>query len=125
MTDLFAGLAQSASGMEAQARRLRLSTENIANADTPGYQRKLTDFHSLADGRVAAGKVRLDPAELEVVFDPHHPLADANGSYRGSNVDMVVEIADAREAQRSYEANMRLFDQMRQMTQSLFELLRR
>ena len=48
-----------------------------------------------------------------------------SGHYDGSNVDLVIEIADAREAQRSYEANLRLFDQARQMTQSLFEILRR
>jgi flagellar basal-body rod protein FlgC len=52
-------------------------------------------------------------------------LADATGHYDGSNVDLVIEIADAREAQRSYEANLRMFDQTRQMTQSLFDLLRR
>lgn len=119
------GLSQAAAGMEAQARRLRLSAENIANVDTPGYRRKLTDFRSVADGTVAAGPVRLDPRELQQVHDPGHPLADATGTYRGSNVDLVIEIADAREAQRSYEANMRIFDQLRQMTQSLFELLRR
>lgn len=125
MWDVLSGLSQSSAGMEAQARRLRLSAENIANADTPGYRRKLTDFHAIADGTVAAGPVRLDPRELAQIHDPGHPLADATGTYRGSNVDMVVEIADAREAQRSYEANMRIFDQLRQMTQSLFDLLRR
>lgn len=125
MSDLFTGLSHASAGMEAQARRIRVSTENIANVDTPGYHRKLIDFHSLANGSVAAGPVRLDNRDLPKVYDPHHPLADASGTYDGSNVDMVVEIADAREAQRSYEANMRLFEQMRQMTQSLFELLRR
>jgi len=52
-------------------------------------------------------------------------MADETGYYDGSNVDLVIEIADAREAQRSYEANLRMFDQARQMSQSLFELLRR
>jgi flagellar basal body rod protein FlgG len=54
-----------------------------------------------------------------------NPLADQSGYYDGSNVDLVVEIADAREAQRSYEANLRVFDQARQMSQSLLELLKR
>ena len=72
-----------------------------------------------------AGPVKLDRGELLRVYDPGHPLADETGHYDGSNVDLVIEIADAREAQRSYEANLKMFDQARQMTQSLFDLLRR
>ncbi len=124
MADLISALAASASGMEAQSARLRHASENIANADTPGYRRKTVAFRA-EEGLVAAGPVRLDPAELRRIHDPGHPLADAEGNYSGSNVDLVIEIADAREAQRSYEANLRLFDQARQMTQSLFDLLRR
>ena len=67
----------------------------------------------------------LDRSQLAQVFDPGNPLADETGHYEGSNVDLVIEVADAREAQRSYEANLKLFDQARQMTQGLFELLRR
>lgn len=125
MTDMIQSLAVSASGMEAQARRLRHASENIANADTPGYRRKTIDFRALADGRVAIGELRLDRTELQRVHDPAHPMADAGGHYLGSNVDMVIEIADAREAQRSYDANLRMFDHMRQMTQGLIDLLRR
>jgi flagellar basal-body rod protein FlgC len=126
MNDLSSSLAFAASGMEAQATRLRLVSENIANADTPGYHRRLVSFDdAMESGLVEVGPVRLDRADLPRIYDPGHPLADANGYYDGSNVDMVIEIADAREAQRSYEANLRLFDQARQMTQSLFELLRR
>ncbi|MDR0809014.1 MAG: flagellar basal body rod protein FlgC [Gemmobacter sp.] len=122
--DLFASLSQAASGMEAQSMRLRHVSENIANADTPGYRRKLIGFRETVDG-VEAGPVRLDRRELARIFDPGHPLADESGHYDGSNVDLIVEIADAREAQRSYEANLRMFDQARRMTQSLFDLLRR
>jgi len=112
--------------MEAQAARLRHVSENIANADTPGYHRKVASFRDEVDsGRVKPGPVRLDQSDLTSIYDPGHPLADATGHYDGSNVDLVIEIADAREAQRSYEANLRLFDQARQMTQSLFDLLRR
>ena len=125
MSDLLQSLAVSASGMEAQARRLRHTTENIANADTPGYRRKTTDFRPGPDGVVTPGPVRLDPSDLNRVHDPGHPLAGSDGHYLGSKVDMVVEIADAREAQRSYEANLRMFDQARQMTQGLIDLLRR
>ncbi|MGL6209766.1 MAG: flagellar basal body rod protein FlgC [Paracoccaceae bacterium] len=126
MSDLLQSLSMSASGMEAQAMRLRHVSENIANADTPGYQRKLASFRDEVDtGRVKPGPVQLDQSDLTSIYDPGHPLADATGHYDGSNVDLVIEIADAREAQRSYEANLRMFDQARQMTQSLFELLRR
>ena len=124
--DLISSLSFSASGMEAQSMRLRHVSENIANADTPGYHRKLVSFDQEMDtGLVEVGPVRLDQSDLPSIYDPGHPLADDTGHYDGSNVDLVIEIADAREAQRSYEANLRMFDQTRQMTQSLFDLLRR
>jgi flagellar basal-body rod protein FlgC len=125
MNDLIQTLALSASGMQAQSQRLRHVSENIANADTPGYLRKTVSFEADSSGEVAAGPVRLDSRPLNQVYAPGHPLADETGHYDGSNVDLVIEIADAREAQRSYEANLRMFDQAHQMAQSLFELLRR
>jgi flagellar basal-body rod protein FlgC len=126
MADLFNTLSLAASGMEAQARRLRHVSENIANADTTGYHRKTIGFREAMDsGQVETTRVHLDQSPLQRVYDPGNPLADETGHYDGSNVDLVIEIADAREAQRSYEANLKVFDQARQMTQSLFELLRR
>lgn len=126
MADLTTSLSFAASGMEAQAARLRHTSENIANADTPGYHRKTVSFREAVEGdRVEVGPVRLDQAELTRMYDPSHPMADESGYYDGSNVDLIIEIADAREAQRSYDANLRMFDQARQMTASLFELLRR
>ena len=126
MSDLSTSLSFAASGMEAQAQRLRHVSENIANADTPGYHRKLVGFQAAMDtGLVETTPVHLDQSALTSVYDPGNPLADVSGHYDGSNVDLVIEIADAREAQRSYDANLKLFDQARQMTQSLFELLRR
>jgi flagellar basal-body rod protein FlgC len=124
--DLTTSLTFAAAGMETQAMRLRHVSENIANADTPGYRRKVMTFtEAMESGLVEPGKVRLDRSDLVRIYDPGHPLADETGHYAGSNVDLVIEIADAREAQRSYEANLRMFDQTRQMTQSLFDLLRR
>ena len=120
----------SASAMRAQTDRLRLVSENIANADTPGYRRKITTFEEVVSagaktGQVTTSPVELDRSALERVYDPSHPLAGDDGYFDGSNVDLVYEIADAREAQRSYEANLRMFDQARKMRSSLFELLRR
>ncbi len=130
MSDMFLTMQQSAAGMRAQADRLRLVSENIANADTPGYRRKITSFQEAhlagsGTGTVQSGPVHLDPATLERIHEPGHPLADASGYYDGSNVTLMVEMADAREAQRSYEANLRMFDQARKMSARLLELLRR
>lgn len=122
---LFSALGMSASGMDGQARRLRHVAENMANVDTPGYRRKTFSFQADRDGKVEPGPVRLDQRDLPRVYDPGHPMADATGHYSGSNVDLIIELADAREAQRSYDANLKLFDQARQMTQSLFDLIRR
>jgi flagellar basal-body rod protein FlgC len=130
MSDLFASFSIAASGMEAQARRLRHVSENISNVDTPGYRRKTIDFRAEIDrtsgvSRVRVGPVQLDPRALPQIYDPGHALADEQGFYQGSTVDLMIEIADAREASRSYEANLRVFDQTKQMAQGLLDLLRR
>ena len=129
MTELSA-TAIAASGLRAQGVRLRHISENIANADTPGYRRKLVAFEPGRDfgrdtGAVRAGRMRHDRAELPQVYDPGHPMAGADGYYLGSNVNLVVEVADAREASRSYEANLKMFEQSRQMSASLLDLIRR
>jgi flagellar basal-body rod protein FlgC len=128
--DLFQSSLAATSGMRAQAERLRLISENIANADTPGYRRTLATFEQVVDSGRTSNEVRLGPvslsaAERDRILAPGHPLADETGHYEGSNVDIVIEIADAREAQRSYEANLRIYEQTRQMSQSLFDILRR
>ena len=125
MMDLPGALSVSASGLQAQAQRLRHVAENVANADTPGYHRKLAVFSATADGGVAVPSVQLDQTPVTRIHDPGHPLADAEGYRDGSNVDLTLETADAREAARSYAANLSLFDQARQMTAQLFDLIRR
>lgn len=130
MNPLNKAMSSAASGMDAQAFRLRVVSENISNADTHGYQRKLLSFKSIVDnlsgaGGVAVGGVSLDSSEGEQQFDPGHPLADENGYVTFSNVEMMTELADAREAGRSYEANLATFKQAREMYGSLIDLLRR
>jgi len=130
MSDFLASVKAAMSGMQAQASRLRHTSENIANADTPGYRRKIVAFEQVVDsgrgtGVVETGPVRLDQTALPRVYDPSHPMADDSGYYQGSNVDLVIEIADAREAQRSYEANLKIFEQTRQMSRNLLDLLRK
>ena len=122
--------AIAASGMKAQSVRLRHISENIANADTPGYRRKLVEFepqraHGRDTGAVAAGRSQHDRAALPEIYDPGNPMAGEDGYYLGSNVDLVVEVADAREANRSYEANLKMFEQARAMSSSLLDLIRR
>ncbi|MBU2956893.1 flagellar basal body rod protein FlgC [Paracoccus sp. 1_MG-2023] len=130
MSEPISPLRLAASGMRAQSERLRHSAENIANADTPGYRRKLVAFEEAVTmgrptGEVAAGPVQLDRSALPRIHDPAHPMADAEGYYQGSNVDLVIELADAREAGRSYEANLRMFEQSREMSGALLDLIRR
>ncbi len=130
MTDFSNAMQVATSGMKAQAARLRHVSENIANTDTPGYRRKMVSFSTVksmgeAEGQVAAGRVKLDKTALSEIYDPSHPLAGPSGHYDGSNVQLLVEVADAREAQRSYEANLKMFDQVRQMSSALMDLLRK
>ncbi|MGJ8617933.1 MAG: flagellar basal body rod protein FlgC, partial [Sulfitobacter sp.] len=120
----------SSSGLRAQAMRLRHLSENISNADTPGYRRKTISFETAfaaGDGvaEVEPGRVKLDKSNLEKLYDPTHPMADESGHYSGTNVDLMIELADAREAQRSYEANLKMFEQTRKMSSGLMDLLRR
>ncbi|MBE0413778.1 flagellar basal body rod protein FlgC [Yoonia sp.] len=129
MTDFSEAMSVATSGMKAQASRLRHVSENIANTDTPGYRRKVISFEEMVTrghhtGAVTTGRLRLDQTALARIYDPANPLADATGHYDGSNVNLLVEVADAREAQRSYEANLKMFDQVRQMSSSLLDLLR-
>lgn len=130
MSDFANSLAVSSSGLRAQATRLQHLSENISNADTPGYRRKMISFETtMGAGRgvstVSASRVRLDQTPLDQIQDPTHPMADDTGTYEGSNVNLLIELADAREAQRSYEANLKMFEQTRKMSSSLMELLRR
>jgi len=126
MTDFSEAMTVATSGMKAQANRLRHVSENIANTDTPGYRRKTIAFEdAMRDGTVHTGPVTLDQRDLTQIYDPGNPLADASGHYAGSNVNLLIEITDAREAQRSYEANLKVFDQVRQMSTALMDLLRK
>lgn len=123
-------LSVTTSGLQAQAERLRHLSENISNADTPGYRRKTISFEEAGfssgdTAEVKAGNVKLDTSDLRQIYDPGHPMADGSGHYQGSNVNLLIELTDAREAQRSYEANLKIFEQTRAMSSSLMDLLRR
>ena len=130
MSEFSKSLSVTTSGLKAQAMRLRHLSENISNADTPGYRRKTVQFETAFGARgavaeVTTGNVNLDRSDPERIYDPSHPLADDTGHYDGSNVNLLIELTDAREAQRSYEANLKMFEQTRKMSAGLMDLLRR
>lgn len=127
--DTFLKTSQAAiSGMNAQSRRISLISQNLANVDTPGYHRKIAQFKVTTDNEVSTvrpTKARLDNAPLREIFEPSHLLADERGYVKTSNVNLLVEMADARQAQRGYEANLEMLNQGRELTSKLFNLLSR
>jgi flagellar basal-body rod protein FlgC len=127
MNPLKASMMQAVQGMELQSKRMGISSENISNVDTPGYRRKLlmVAAQQTAGDQFMETRVRLDQSEGVRSFDPEHPMADADGYVTMSNVSLVTELADMREANRSYEANLNSFQQARTMYRSLLDVLRR
>mgnify|MGYP001627554612 CR=1 FL=1 len=134
--DLDRALAISASGMRAQATRLRVVAENLANRDstgqTPGadpYRRRTVTFaerldRSLGARTVQVARVGTDRRDFPLRFDPGHPAADAQGYVRLPNVDSLVEMVDMQEAQRSYNANLGVLEATRGMLTRTSEALR-
>ncbi len=136
MNDMLKSMSVAASGLQAQATRLRVISENLANAsstaDTPGgdpYRRKTISFAAELDKATGAEEVKVkrigtDPSQFRQIYEPSHPAADATGNVKLPNVNMLVELADMREAQRSYEANLQMIDQSRSMLMRTIDLLR-
>lgn len=126
MNPLTSIMQLAVSGMELQSRRIGVTSENISNVDTPGYQRKmLVPEAATGAAEFRKAQVMLDETEGERRFDPTHPMADQEGYVMGSNVSVVMEMADMREANRTYEANLNAFQQARTMYRSLLDVLRR
>ena len=127
MDSLKATMMQAVSGMQLQSKRIDISSQNVSNADTPGYRRKILSVEqapTAADAFIAT-RIELEQTEGERSYDPASPLADAEGYVTASNVSLVTEMADMREANRGYEANLNSFRQARSMYQSLLDILRR
>ena len=127
MNPIKATMLQALSGMQLQSQRLDTTSQNISNADTPGYKRKLLVVDGQQTGAEAfmQARVELDQADGEREYNPAHPMADGDGYVTMSNVSLVTEMADMREANRSYEANLNSFQQARSMYRSLLDVLRR
>lgn len=136
MDDLMASTKISTSGMKAQATRLRVVSENIANADSVGtnpgeapYRRKTLSFKSELNREVGANMVKVnkiatDKSDFEKRYDPAHPAAGTDGYVQLPNVNPLVEMMDMREAQRGYEANLNAMQISRQMISKTVDMLK-
>jgi flagellar basal-body rod protein FlgC len=133
--DLSDALSIAASGMKAQGSRLRVISENLANASstsqTPGgepYRRKVLSFANVLDRTLNAQLVKVrsigpDRSDFELKYDPAHPAANADGYVMLPNVNPIIEMADLREAQRSYDANLSVIETSIGMLKSTIQVL--
>ena len=134
--DFLKSIAVAASGIRAQAGRMRIISENIANAEstaaTPGgdpYRRRIVTFRDEIDCELDArvvklGQVATDTSAFRVRYEPDNPMADAKGDVKYPNVNALVEITDFRDAQRSYEANINVISSTRRMLQRTIDILK-
>jgi flagellar basal-body rod protein FlgC len=125
--DFTRSMSIATSGLRAQAGRMRVISENIANADSTAstaggdpYRRKVPTFSSELDRTLDAkvvtlGRIRPDPSAFRVKHDPGNPAADAAGNVKYPNVNPLIEMTDMRDAQRSYEANLNIISATRRM----------
>ncbi|PSJ63331.1 flagellar basal body rod protein FlgC [Kumtagia ephedrae] len=136
MDALTATLKVAASGLGAQSERLRVVSENLANAQSTGqapgadpYRRKTISFAAELD-RASGGslvevvKIDRDQADFPVEFMPGHEAADDGGYVKMPNVNVMIEMADMTEANRSYEANLQVIKQARQLISLTIDLMR-
>ena len=133
---LISAMKISASGLEAQSMRVRIISENLANAQstgsTPGsdpFRRKTITFGEELDRMSGATvvdvkSVQTDQSPFELEFDPGNPAANAAGYVKMPNVNLILEMADMREANRSYESNLQVVKQAREMISMTIDLLR-
>ena len=136
MDELSAAMRVAGSGLHAQSTRLRVVSENIANAHSTSnvaggapYRRKTVTFAQSLDAAggprlVDAPRIGRDQRPFRLEHDPSSPAADAKGNVRMPNVNVIVEMADMREANRSYEANLQVMSQVRDMLRSTIEMMR-
>lgn len=124
------------SGMKAQAERLRVISENMANADSVGvrpgedpYRRQVVTFKNYIDKETGAQMVKVDKvvpdkSEFQMKYMPNHPVANEQGYVAMPNVNPLIEMMDMKEAQRSYEANMSMMQTARDMNSSILDVLK-
>jgi flagellar basal-body rod protein FlgC len=134
--DFVRSMGIATSGLRAQAGRMRVISENIANSDSTAataggdpYRRKVPTFSSALDRALDArvvtlGKIRADQSDFRVRYEPSNPAADASGNVKYPNVNPLVEMTDMREAQRSYEANLNIIGATRRMILRTLDILK-
>jgi len=135
-SDFTRSMGIATSGLRAQAGRMRVISENIANADSTAstaggdpYRRKVPTFSSTLDRTldskvVSLGKIKPDQSDFRVKYEPSNPAADASGNVKYPNVNPLVEMTDLRDAQRSYEANLNVITATRRMIQRTLDILK-
>lgn len=126
----------SSHGMIAQMTRMRVAAENLANANStaaapeqPPYLRKFVSFvgrQGSRDGQPSIGSLEIheDSGAERKEFNPSHPAADSAGWVRVPLIDPFVEMADMREANRSYQANLQAYKSAREVFNLHIDLLR-
>ncbi len=127
----------SAMGMRAQGARIRMITENVANAETTGttpgsdpYRRQTITFKNEMDKERGVRLVEVDDIGKDFKtpfieqYNPAHPASNEAGYVKMPNINPLVEIMDVREAQRSYEANLGMIEQSKTMVLRTIDLLR-
>ncbi len=136
MDDIIKTMRISAAGMRVQGARLRVISENVANADSlpqdandKPYRRKVITFRnelnrSLGLDTVRVRDIRPDYSDFGKQFDPNHPAADEDGYVLTPNVNSLIEMSDMREAQRSYDANLQIIKASKAMLNGALEVLR-
>ena len=124
------------SGMKAQAQRLKVIAENMANAESVSpveggepYRRQVVTFKQYVDKETGAdmvkvGKVVKDESPFVKKYDPNHPAADDKGYVSMPNVNPLIEMMDMKEAQRSYEANLSVVQTSREMNTKILDILK-
>ena len=134
--DFARSMGIATSGLRAQAGRMRVISENIANADSTAstaggdpYRRKVPTFSSTLDRTldakvVSLGQIKPDQSDFRVKYEPSNPAADASGNVKYPNVNPLVEMTDMRDAQRSYEANLNVITATRRMIQRTLDILK-
>jgi flagellar basal-body rod protein FlgC len=136
VSDFTRSMGIATSGLRAQAGRMRVISENIANADSTAptaggnpYRRKVPTFVNQLDRvldakTVSLGKIKPDQSDFRTKYEPSNPAADANGYVKYPNVNPLVEMTDMRDAQRSYEANLNIISATRRMIQRTLDILK-
>jgi flagellar basal-body rod protein FlgC len=136
IADFARSMGIATSGLRAQAGRMRVISENIANADSTAataggdpYRRKVPTFSTELDRTldakvVSLGKVVPDASAFRIKHEPSNPAADASGNVKYPNVNSLVEMTDMRDAQRSYEANLNVISATRRMISLTLNILK-